>query len=66
VTFNIVPSGGSTGNTNLVVDLKSIADKATDLLPELVGKYLGPGDFLAGFADTATSVALCINGRELT
>jgi hypothetical protein len=66
VTFNVVPSGGATANANLAVDAKSIADKATDLLPELVGKYLAPGDFITGLADTATSVALSINGRELT
>jgi hypothetical protein len=49
-----------------VVSAKSLADKATDLLPELVGKFIPPGASIYGFADTATVVNIEINGRELT
>lgn len=66
VTFNVVLAAGSPVGANLVVDGKSIADKATDLLPELVGHFLPPGASLYGLADTATSVALVLSGRELT
>ena len=66
VTFNHVPVAGLAGTTNLVVSAKAIAAGATDLLPELVGKFIPPGAMLYGYEDTATSVALEINGRELT
>lgn len=66
VSFNHVPNAGAVANSNLVVDAKSIADKATDLLPELVGKFIPAGASLYGFADAATGVAFEMNGRELT
>jgi hypothetical protein len=66
VTFNHVPLAGAASNANLVVDAKSIADKATDLLPELVGKYLPPGAMLYGVCSVAAGVAFELNGRELT
>ena len=65
VTFHIVPSGGSAGVTNIRVNTKSVADKATDLLPELVGRYLKPGDMLYGAA-SAINVNVDVTGRELT
>jgi hypothetical protein len=66
VTFNHVPAAGAVSNANLVVDAKSIADKATDLLPELVGKYLPPGAQLYGLCSVAAGIAFELNGRELT
>lgn len=66
MTFNHVPSGGTVVPANLLVDAKSIADKATDLLPELVGKFIPPGASLEGFCSAATAVAIEINGRNLT
>jgi hypothetical protein len=66
VTFNHVPAAGAAANSNLLVSAKSIADKATDTLPELVGKFIPAGASLYGFADTAASVAFELNGRELT
>jgi hypothetical protein len=65
VTFHIVPAGGAAGVTNLRVNAKSIADKATDLLPELVGRYLKPGDMIYGGA-SAANVNVDVTGRELT
>jgi phage gpG-like protein len=62
VTFGI---GGSAG-INTVVDAKTLADKATDLLPELVGQFLPAGGTLYGNADAATAVNVVISGRELT
>ena len=66
VTVYLVPSGGSAGGTNVAVQAKPVAAAATDLLPEVVGKFLGPGDMIYAFADAAASVNIGINGRELT
>lgn len=66
VTVNHVPAAGSVLASNLIVDAKSIADKATDLMPELIGKFIPSGASLEAFADAATSVNIEINGRELS
>jgi hypothetical protein len=66
ITFYLLPSGGSALVSNLVVDQKSIADKATDMLPEMIGKFIAPGDMIYGLAAAVTAVNIAINGRELT
>lgn len=66
ITINHVPNGGSSVVANQVVNTKSIADKATDLLPELVGKFIPPGASLRGLCSAATAISLELNGRELT
>ena len=66
VSFYRVPSGGLSGNSNCIVYGKSIAVAATDLMPEIVGKFLAPGDSIWGNADTASAVNFEMNGRELT
>lgn len=57
---------GGSATSNLVVDAKPIADKATDLLPELVGQFLPAGGTLYGNADAGAAVNIVISGRELT
>lgn len=66
IQLNHVPNGGSALAANIVVNTKSIADKATDLLPEIVGKFIPPGAAIYGLCSAATAVAFELNGRELT
>lgn len=66
LSINLVPSGGSAGNSNLLIKARSLAASATDQLPELAGKFLNPGDFISVQAGTATAVNIAVNGRELT
>lgn len=66
ITLYHVPSGGAAGTSNLLVSGKSIAVNATDLVGEIVGKFIPPGASIYGFADTASAVAFEMNGRELT
>lgn len=66
LSINIVTLAGAAGNSNLVVKTKSLAAGATDTLPEIVGKFLNPGDFVSVVASAATSISLAANGRELT
>jgi len=66
ITLNHVPAAGGAAAVNQIVNTKSIADKATDLLPELVGKFIPPGASIYGICSAATAVALELNGRELT
>ena len=65
-SVNLVPSGGSASNTNLVIDTKSVAPDETYLCPELVGQVLTAGEFISTIASNANSLTLRISGREVT
>lgn len=66
LSIYIVPSGGTAGNSNIVIQAAGLAAGATDALPEVVGKFLNPGDFIAVLASAAASISIAANGRELT
>lgn len=65
-SVNLVTSGGSPGNANLVIDTRAVVPDETYLCPELVGQVLGPGDFISTTASAATALTLRISGREVT
>ena len=66
VSVNLVTSGGSAGNSNLVIDDKTIVPGETYLCPELVGQSLEPGGFISTIASAATALTLRVSGREIT
>lgn len=65
ISANIVPSGGSAGASNRVMQSTSLApgDRIEQVFE---GQYLNPGDSLSTIADIADSVVIRVNGRELT
>lgn len=65
ISVNIVISGGSTGNSNLIVDTRSIAPDETYTFPELVGQVLDSGNFISTIASAATSLTIRASGREI-
>jgi hypothetical protein len=65
-SVNIVTSGGSAGNSNLVIDTRTVQPDETYLCPELVGHVLVPGGFISTIASNATSLTLRVSGREIT
>ena len=65
-SVNLVPSGGSPGNANLVIDARAVVPDETYLCQELIGQILGPGDFISTTASAATALSLRISGREIT
>lgn len=65
-SVNIVTSGGSAGNSNLVIDTRTVQPDETYLCPELVGQVLAPGGFISAIASNATSLTLRVSGREIT
>lgn len=65
-SLNLVPSGGSAGNTNLVIDMKNIVPGETYLCPEVIGHVLEPGGFISTLAGAATSLTIVASGREIT
>lgn len=65
-SLNLVPSGGSAGNTNLVIDAKNIVPGETYLCPEVIGHVLEPGGFISTLAGAGTSLTIVASGREIT
>jgi hypothetical protein len=65
-SVNIVTSGGSAGNANLVIDTRTVQPDETYLCPELVGHVLAPGGFISTIASNATALTLRVSGREVS
>lgn len=63
---NIVPSGQSVGNANLIIDDRAVQPGETYTCPELVGQGLNSGDFISTIASAATALTLRVSGREIT
>lgn len=61
VSVSLIKTGGTAGNTNRVASF-SLAAGDSSVLSELVGAFLGPGDFISAIASAATSVALVFSG----
>lgn len=68
VTFsvNLVGSGGTAGNSNLVLPSRTLAPNEVYTCPELVGQVLPSGGFISTIAGAATSLTLSASGREFT
>jgi hypothetical protein len=63
---NVVPSGGSAGSSNLILQTKTITPGQTYMCRELIGKIMETGDFLSTLCDTASALVIDIDGREVT
>ena len=66
ISVNLVASGGSAGNANLIVKTRSVVPGETYLCPELVGQVLEAGGFISTLASAATSLTITASGREIT
>ena len=65
-SVNLVNSGGSAGNANLVIDTKTVVPDETYLCPELVGQVIEPGGFISTIASAATALTIRVSGREIS
>lgn len=65
ITVYLVKAAGSASAANAITFTRSVAAGATDLLPELCGHVLGPADFIATNAGTASSIVIRASGREV-
>ena len=66
LSVNLVTSGDTAGNQNLVVKTKSLAAGETYTFPEIVGQSLAPSGFISTIASAATSISIRASGREIT
>jgi hypothetical protein len=65
-SVNLVQSGGSATNANLIIDDKTVVPGETYLCPELVGQTLDSGGFISTIASAATALTLRVSGREVS
>jgi hypothetical protein len=65
-SVNLVTVSGSAGNSNLVIDTKTVVPDETYLCPELVGQVLEAGSFISTIASAATTLTLRVSGREIS
>jgi protein involved in polysaccharide export with SLBB domain len=65
-SVNLVQSAGSPGNSNLIIDDRTVVPGETYRCFELVGQVLEPGAFISTIASAATALTIRANGREVT
>ncbi len=67
LTVWIVRSGGASSDTNILIDVRSLAANETYVAPELAGQILGPGDFLQAKCDANSAITCAgISGYQIT
>ena len=66
ISVNLVTSGGTAGNNDLIVKTKTLQASETYTFPELVGHALRPGGFISTLAGTASAINIRVSGREVT
>ena len=66
ISVNLVASGGSTGNDNLIIKAKTLQASETYTFPELVGQVIAAGGFISTIASSGTSVNIRASGREIS
>ena len=66
ISVNLVTSGGSAGNDNLIVKTKTLQPSETYTFPELVGHVLPVGGFISTVAGTASAINIRASGRTVS
>ncbi len=67
LTIKIVPSGGTAGASNIIMQPKTMTSTdPTYTCPEIVGRILEPGDFISTLCSAASSLVIRIEGRVIS
>lgn len=66
VSVNLIASGGTAGNSNLVLKSRVIAPGQTYQCPEIVGQLLEDGGFISTLPTASMSITISATGREIT
>ena len=66
ISVNLVASGGSASNDNLIVKNKTLQAGETYTFPELVGQVVAPSGFISTIASTGSSINIRCSGREIS
>jgi hypothetical protein len=65
-TIHIVPSGDTADSTNIVADAQSLSEGTTEIVSQLIGAVLLPGDSLQALAGSATSLNIYVAGYQVS
>lgn len=65
ITLNVVKSGDSVAVTNQYVQAKSVVSGGTEILSEVIGRVLRPGDSIHALAADANRLNLAISIKEI-
>ncbi len=66
LSVNLVTSGDTAGNQNLITKTKTLQPAETYTFPELVGQVLLSGGFISTIAGTATAINIRASGRQIS
>ena len=66
LTVYLIASGGSAGDSNTIIDTKSIHAGETYTCPEMIGKIIPAGSFIQALADADTVLTISAGGIEIT
>jgi len=66
ISVNLVTSGDTAGNQNLITKTRTLQPSETYRFPELVGHVLAAGGFISTIAGTASAINIRASGREVT
>ena len=66
ISVNLVTSGDTAGNQNLITKTKTLQPAEVYTFPELVGQVLSNGSFISVLAGTATAINVRASGREVS
>jgi hypothetical protein len=66
LSVNLVTSGSTAGNDNLVTKLKSLQPGEVYTFPEIVGQVLNSGGFISTIAGTASAINIRASGRVVS
>jgi len=66
ISVNLVTSGDTAGNQNLITKTKALAASEVYTFPEIVGQVLIAGGVISTIAGTATAINIRASGREVS
>ena len=66
LSINLVTSGDTAGNQNLITKTKTLQAAEVYTFPEIVGQVLAASGFISTLAGTATSINIRASGREVS
>ena len=66
LSVNLVTSGDTAGNQNLITKTKTLAASEVYTFPEIVGQVLMASGFISTIAGTATAINIRASGREVS
>ena len=62
ISVHRVPSGGSVGDANIIINQKAVESRESVQLWELSGQVLEAGDFISAIAEIADQLTVHISG----